>query len=165
MSVCKSVGDSFEFPLYSMIVWNWNKVNSYISALKPFQSVPNRSKWPFCWGILIFKTSETSRSIGKCQRSCNFLKFKEIVNSTRHAGAGTHLSLPYTLQHPQATLRYPQNLRWGPRCLKYQNDPRLRSFWSLGNALRYKSLLYFSFTWSYCSLKRSAVLHPSRKMT
>ena len=32
---------------YSMIIWNWNKVNSYISALKPLSRVPNRSKWHF----------------------------------------------------------------------------------------------------------------------
>ena len=32
--------------LYSMIVWNWIKVNSYISALKPLPRLPNSSKWP-----------------------------------------------------------------------------------------------------------------------
>ena len=31
---------------YSMIRWNWNKVNFYISALKPRPKLPNRSKWP-----------------------------------------------------------------------------------------------------------------------
>ena len=31
---------------YSMIVWNWNKVNSYISALKHLPRHPNRSKRP-----------------------------------------------------------------------------------------------------------------------
>ena len=31
---------------YSMIVWNWNKVTSYISALKPLPMLPNSSKWP-----------------------------------------------------------------------------------------------------------------------
>ena len=29
---------------YSMIRWNWNKVNSYISALKPLPRLPNSSK-------------------------------------------------------------------------------------------------------------------------
>ena len=31
---------------YSMIVWNWYKVNSYISALKHLPRLPNRSKRP-----------------------------------------------------------------------------------------------------------------------
>ena len=31
---------------YSMIFWNWNKVNSYISALKPLPRLPNSPKRP-----------------------------------------------------------------------------------------------------------------------
>ena len=31
---------------YSMIVWNWNKVNSYISASEPLSKLPNSSKLP-----------------------------------------------------------------------------------------------------------------------
>ena len=81
-------------------------------ALKPLPRVPNRSKWPWCWDILIFETSETSRSIGECQGYYLWLpkiegNWKEYT--TRHP--------PEPLLHlptPQDTLRYPQTLRNHP---------------------------------------------------
>ena len=50
-----------------MIQQKWNKVNFYNSALKPLPRLPNRSKRPQLWDILIFETSRTSRSTGKFQ--------------------------------------------------------------------------------------------------
>ena len=35
---------SYFLSWYSMIIWNWNKVNSYISALKHLTRLSNRSK-------------------------------------------------------------------------------------------------------------------------
>ena len=35
-----------DYSNYSMIVWNWNKVNSYISALKPILRLSNSSEFP-----------------------------------------------------------------------------------------------------------------------
>ena len=52
--------------IYSMIHWNWNKVNFYNSALKHLSRLPNRSKQPSYWDILIFATFGTSRSTWKC---------------------------------------------------------------------------------------------------
>ena len=51
---------------YSMIQQNCNKVNSYNSAPKPLPRLPNRSKWPYPWDILIYETPGTARSTGKC---------------------------------------------------------------------------------------------------
>ena len=95
-----------------MIVWNCNKVNSYISDLKHLPRLPNRSKRPKLWDILIFETPGTSRSIEKCQGYYLWLpniegNWKEYT--TRHP--------PEPFLHPptpQDTLRYPQTLRYHP---------------------------------------------------
>ena len=87
--------------VYSMIVWNWNKVNSYISALKPLPELPNSSKWPQLWDILIFETSGTFRSSGKWQ--C-FNKCTVDIGGNWVENAPRYLSKQgYTRQHFQNT--------------------------------------------------------------
>jgi len=43
---CRVVYDQYSKLYYSMIIWNWNKVNSYISALKPLPRLPSGSERP-----------------------------------------------------------------------------------------------------------------------
>ena len=101
---------------YSMTVWNWNKVNSHISALKPLSRVPNRSKWPWCWDILIFETSGTSTSFGKCQRFYRCTIYIDdiwVESSTRYFWKHRYTppTPPKTPQdnknHPQAPQTHP----------------------------------------------------------
>ena len=93
-----------------MIIWNWNKVNSYISALKPLPRVPNRSKWPWCWDILIFETSGTSTSFGKCQwfyKCTIYIDEIWVESTTRYLWKHG-----YTLQQPP---KHPKTIKTTPR--------------------------------------------------
>ena len=95
-----------------MIVWNCNKVNSYISDLKHLPRLPNRSKRPKLWDILIFETPGTSRSIEKCQGY--YLWLPNIEGNWKEYTTRHH---PEPFLHPptpQDTLRYPQTLRYHP---------------------------------------------------
>ena len=96
--------------LYSMIIWNWNKVNSYISALKPLPRVPNRSKWPWCWDILIFETSGTSTSFGKCQwfYKCTIYIDEIWVESTTRYLWKHGYTLQQPPKHPKTIKNHPQ---------------------------------------------------------
>ena len=95
---------------YSMIIWNWNKVNSYISALKPLPRVPNRSKWPWCWDILIFETSGTSMSFGKCQwfYKCTIYIDEIWVESTTRYLWKHGYTLQQPPKHPKTIKNHPQ---------------------------------------------------------
>ena len=95
---------------YSMIIWNWNKVNSYISALKPLPRVPNRSKWPWCWDILIFETSGTSTSFGKCQwfYKCTIYIDEIWVESTTRYLWKHGYTLQQPPKHPKTIKNHPQ---------------------------------------------------------
>ena len=88
-----------------MIQQNCNKVNSYNSALKPLPRLPNRSKWPYLWDILIYETSGPSRSTGKRQGSHLCLpKFEGNwrEKSTRHPPQPPlHTTTPP--RHPQTS--------------------------------------------------------------
>ena len=78
-----------------------NKVNFYNSALKPLPRLPNRSKRPQLWDILIFETYRTSGSTGKFQGSPKIGgNWRETT--TRHP--------PIPPRHPLDTLRYPPTL-------------------------------------------------------
>ena len=104
--VLKSSGASL---WYSMIIWNWNKVNSYISALKPLPRVPKRSKWPWCWDILIFETSGTSTSFGKCQwfyKCTIYIDEIWVESTTRYLWKHG-----YTLQQPP---KHPKTIKKPP---------------------------------------------------
>ena len=93
-----------------MIIWNWNKVNSYISALKPLPRVPNRSKWPWCWDILIFETSGTSTSFGKCQwfYKCTIYIDEIWVESTTRYLWKHGYTLQQPPKHPKTIKNHPQ---------------------------------------------------------
>ena len=91
---------------YSTIIWNWNKVKSYISGLKPLPRLLNSSKSLLLWDILIFDMSWTSRSTGKCQGSHLWL-LKIEGNWRWKRLPDTALSPPYTLQLPLDTLIIP----------------------------------------------------------
>ena len=108
---------------YSMIQLKWNKVNSYISALKPLPRLPNSSKWPQLWDILTFETSGTSRSTGKCQRY--HMRLPEIGGNWRGNDYQTPseppLHPPTPPKHPQISphtpmspLTYPRNCQRQP---------------------------------------------------
>ena len=104
---------------YSMIIWNWNKVNSYISALKPLPRVPNRSKWPWCWDILIFETSGTSTSFGKCQwfYKCTIYIDEIWVESTTRYLWKHRFTPQHPPKHPKTikiTLRHPRHIPCSP---------------------------------------------------
>ena len=49
------------FTLYSMIIWNCQKVNQSNSVLKPLPRLPNVPKVAYVWDILIFQAFWTSR--------------------------------------------------------------------------------------------------------
>ena len=79
-------------------------------ALKPLPRVPNRSKWPWCWDILIFETSGTSTSFGKCQwfYKCTIYIDEIWVESTTRYLWKHGYTLQQPPKHPKTIKNHPQ---------------------------------------------------------
>ena len=95
-----------------MIVWNWNKVNSYFLALKPLRGFPiaqNYRNFGTFWYLRYLEPPGLLENVKDLLR--DFLKLKEIEGkmTTRHRPES-----PFTLQQPQDTLRYTHTLPYHP---------------------------------------------------
>ena len=62
--------------MYSMIMWNCQKVNSSYSALKPLPRLPNVPKVAYIWDISIYQAPVTFRFTGESLGS--FLQLEYI---------------------------------------------------------------------------------------
>ena len=94
---------------YSMIVWNWYSY-SYNSALKPLPRLPNRSKRPQLYNILIFETSGTAMCTGKCQE-LNLWLFT-IEGKWRETTSRHPFQPPVHHPTPRNTLEHSKILYW-----------------------------------------------------
>ena len=92
---------------YSMIFWNWNKVNSYISALKPLPRVPIAQKGPNFGTFGYLRHFGSSGLLKKFKiLICDFLTLKG--NEGRRL-PDTPLSPPTPSNNPKTPLKTPKH--------------------------------------------------------
>ena len=99
---------------YSMIIWNFQKVNSSNSALKPLLRLLNVPKVAYVWDILIIQAFGTSSSTGKYQWA--YLWLETVEENWRKCTKTDPLRIPFGISTPQL---YPRTIPNTLRCLKW----------------------------------------------